>query len=142
MPLTLPATAPLKAMHRFALRDDERAPSELRHWIRKRLTEREVELVGDDLAVVASELASNAVVHGRAPAYASLIKAEALGEVCVRLEIGDSGSGFDPARISVDQAPDLPSGGRGLLIVAALSRTWGWRRVDHGHLVWAELGAG
>ncbi|MEU6614187.1 ATP-binding protein [Streptomyces sp. JL1001] len=142
MPLTLPVMSPPKAVHRLALRDDAEAPSELREWIAKRLMEHESELIGHDLALVASELASNAVVHGIAPAHACLIKVESPDSVRVRLEISDSGPGFDWTRAPVGEVTDLACGGRGLMIVAALSRAWGWRRVHQGHVVWAEFVSG
>ncbi|MFJ9414475.1 ATP-binding protein [Streptomyces sp. NPDC101227] len=35
--------------------------------------------------------------------------------------------------------PDGDEGGRGLVIVDALAKRWGWLRAGKGHTVWAEV---
>ncbi|MFF0483224.1 ATP-binding protein [Streptomyces sp. NPDC004435] len=116
----------------------------LRAWVAARLDERQSALLGDELAVVASELATNAVRHGLAPIRAALAVVEAPGGgLRARLEVADSGAGFTPG-VNVrdlDGYPSLDCHGRGLLIVAELSRRWGVERREDRHVVWAELAA-
>ena len=87
--------------------------------------------VDDGLAVIVSELVTNAVIHARSSCRV---------EVCV------DGSGV---RISVHDAdPRLPEPqpheprrvtGRGLLLVDALSDRWGVTPVPGGKVVWFEI---
>jgi anti-sigma regulatory factor (Ser/Thr protein kinase) len=87
------------------------------------------------LALLVSELVNNAVLHADAAAGSQVSLKVRLRSGRVRLEVSDSGSGFDaPAR------PDpLAVGGQGLLIVAALSDAWGVLRGPDGCTVWCEV---
>ena len=84
----------------------------------------------EDLRLVLSELATNAVVHGRGPTVDVRLSSEA---GVVSGEVVDEGKGFDlPPSPSLD-AP----GGRGLAIVGALTGCWG---VERGSThVWFQL---
>ncbi|MFE1312144.1 ATP-binding protein [Streptomyces sp. NPDC058755] len=84
-----------------------------------------------DLSLCVSELATNALVHGAPPGRGFLLRLRYDGLV-VRAEVHDSGSGVP--RIADD--PD--EGGRGLLLVAALSDKWGVAERSPGKLVWCE----
>lgn len=87
----------------------------------------------DTLALLVSEVATNALVHGS-------------GEVQVRVHATDSG-----LRVEVqDDSPTMPSrrragpleeGGRGLALVDTLARGWGVQALPVGKVVWFELGA-
>lgn len=90
----------------------------------------------DDLALVASELLTNAVVHSGAPG--GRVSADlTLDGDRLRLEVGDPGPGFTPRRRRPSsRRPD----GRGLAIVEHLSGAWGVRR--RPSVVWCELGGG
>lgn len=85
----------------------------------------------DDAVLVASELASNAVLHGRGVAEA---RVEAV-EGGVRIEVYDR-KRLPPmlARASVDAMT-----GRGLRMVSSLSARWAVEPTDEGKVVWAEL---
>lgn len=85
----------------------------------------------DDAAVVASELATNAVLHARSPFQVSLAR----GAATVALSVRDADRGSAEPRSA---APDT-MGGRGLMMVAALCPSWGTKRVADGKVVWAEL---
>jgi len=86
-----------------------------------------------DLALVVSELVTNAVVHGRG---AITLKLERDGPI-VRGEVVDEGGGFE-REIRERGTDDV--GGRGLMIVEALSSRWGvYEGTTH---VWFELDAG
>ena len=85
----------------------------------------------EDLRLILSELATNAVTHGAGPTID--IRLEADGAL-VSGEVVDDGDGFDLPPPPTLEAP----GGRGLAIVGALARRWGvakgsthvWFRLD------------
>jgi anti-sigma regulatory factor (Ser/Thr protein kinase) len=87
---------------------------------------------GDDFVLIVSELVSNAITHGSPPSSYD-----------VSLDKGD-------LFITVDDTnPNVPStltpvadgseGGRGLGIVEALARLWGWLPTAGGKRVWARV---
>jgi len=83
-----------------------------------------------DLALVASELVTNAVVHGRGAITFNLQHDDDL----LRGEVIDEGGGFE--REVRDRGPH-DVGGRGLLIVEAVASRWG---IHEGTThVWFEL---
>jgi anti-sigma regulatory factor (Ser/Thr protein kinase) len=85
----------------------------------------------DDLALVATELAVNAIRHAESPFTVSL----AADDDRIRIIVGDT----DP-KAPRRRAPDVQDeSGRGLLLVDALADAWGADPVDGGKLVWAEL---
>jgi anti-sigma regulatory factor (Ser/Thr protein kinase) len=85
----------------------------------------------NEVAMLTSELATNAVLHGERP-------------IAVTVEVAGS-----RLRVEVmDAAPSMPvqlrlrpeaENGRGLAIVAALAHQWGAERLGNGKVVWAEL---
>jgi anti-sigma regulatory factor (Ser/Thr protein kinase) len=91
---------------------------------------------GETVALLVSELVSNAVEHGgpHGPdATIGLVVDERSGGV--RVEVTDSGGGQP---VIADGAIDRPSG-RGLLLVEALASRWGCDREAVGKTVWFEL---
>jgi anti-sigma regulatory factor (Ser/Thr protein kinase) len=84
-------------------------------------------------ALLASELATNALVHGGTP-FVLRVTGTPAG---VRVEVDDNGGGM-PVELQIDDmAADR---GRGLMMVAAMSRRWGVeRRLEDGKTVWFEL---
>jgi anti-sigma regulatory factor (Ser/Thr protein kinase) len=82
----------------------------------------------EDAALVATELAANAVVHA-ASAFSIEVRAE---NAEVRIAVADN-QWVDQDRLVVRQ-------GRGLGLVAGLSRRWGAEISSDGKVVWAELG--
>jgi Histidine kinase-like ATPase domain len=132
-----------------------------RHFVAEQL--RSWGLVGlvSDAAVIASELVSNAVLHGAGP----LRIVVSLDEDGVELAVADR-SGIPPQvpPVREDLLADLdalnrqapghqdardPSqgigpagvvgGGRGMHVIAALSHAWGYRAEGDGKTVWARL---
>ncbi|MFG2569311.1 ATP-binding protein [Streptomyces sp. NPDC048567] len=117
----------------------------LRSWIVMWLTRAGLGHLADDLTLIASELAANALVHGGGPARADVRIADRAGPPPrVRLEVTDLGRGFDLDAVvrTWEDSGGMLDGcrGRGLFIVAELSHRWGVRRDRGGHTVWAELG--
>jgi anti-sigma regulatory factor (Ser/Thr protein kinase) len=113
------------------VRRENSAPSAARQAIEQRFSELGPDRLAD-LALVVSELVSNAVVHGRGTIT---LKLQHDGDV-VRGEVIDEGGGFEQ-QVRDSGPNDL--GGRGLFIVEALSSRWG---IHEGTThVWFELRA-
>lgn len=86
-----------------------------------------------DASVIASELATNAVLHARAPFRISVD--ESVGVVCISVQ--DLGDGEPAPRVAAAGDPALD--GRGIEIVDALAQRWGCDVLRQGKVVWAEL---
>ncbi|MEU1177443.1 ATP-binding protein [Streptomyces sp. NPDC005820] len=86
----------------------------------------------DDVLLCVSELVTNALLHGVPPGRQFLLFLRYDGRV-LRLEVHDSGPGVPRIADACDE------GGRGLLLVAALSDTWGVRERALGKAVWCEF---
>ncbi|MFF3088750.1 ATP-binding protein [Streptomyces nojiriensis] len=139
--LTTTAPSSCKATpcaHRYELPADPKAPRLLRTWITARLAGWHLHGPSDDLLLIATELATNAVRHGGTAARITLaLRCPGTGQR-VRLKVEDSGPGFDP--LSRMQAIRVESRtGRSLLLVDTLSGAWGVRPAAAGQLVWTEL---
>jgi len=87
----------------------------------------------DDLAMttelVVSELVTNAIRHGTAPVRLRMIRHDKL--IC---EVSDA-SNTSPR---MGHARTTDEGGRGLFLVAQLTRRWGTRYTQAGKIIWAE----
>lgn len=92
----------------------------------------------DEVLLVASELVTNAVRHGRGDVELRVVIGD---RDCVRLEVLDDGH----ADVVAPSAPPPPAdlGGRGLHLVRAVSQRWGAGFDPSGRtMVWAEVNAG
>ncbi|MFE9622501.1 ATP-binding protein [Streptomyces sp. NPDC006527] len=87
---------------------------------------------------VVAELAPNAVTHGRVPGRDFGLRLLLLPEGTLRVEVSDA-RGDRGLRIVRETDAE---GGRGLILVAVLARTWGVQERDVGKTVWAELPLG
>ncbi|MFG2622179.1 ATP-binding protein [Streptomyces sp. NPDC048507] len=88
-----------------------------------------------DAGLLVSELAANAVLHGRVPGRDFELRMTLLAGV-LRVEVSDARGDRRP----VVRARDLRAGsGYGLRIVAALAADWGVTDRLVGKTVWAEL---
>lgn len=109
-----------------------RAATEARQALRAFLAGTPYEDRGDDAALALSELATNAVLHGREPLAVHLL----LLTDRLRVEVRD-GSPLGPTFSMLDTAAVT---GRGLLLVANLADRWGIEPVPGGRkAVWFEL---
>jgi len=88
-----------------------------------------------DLALVYTELLTNAVIHGGGGIDAPVDVHLELGPHGVKGSVTDGGEGF--THLPSD-APRV-DGGLGLFIVARLVRTWGIRRTPAGTEVWFDF---
>jgi anti-sigma regulatory factor (Ser/Thr protein kinase) len=89
------------------------------------------------LALLVTELVTNAVRHAGLAPEDSIRVEIANGKARVRATVHDGGPGFVPARVA--HGAPLEPGLQGLLIVAALADTWGIDRDAGGCSVWCEL---
>jgi anti-sigma regulatory factor (Ser/Thr protein kinase) len=103
-----------------------------RHFARSALQHLPAFSAAADTAIlVVAELASNAILHARTPFQVSLF----LLESGLRVEVEDHAAALPSVRAyDVDAAT-----GRGLMLLAAMSRRWGFDAGPHGKAVWAEL---
>jgi len=89
-----------------------------------------------DAALVISELLSNALQHAGPLPGSSIRVGWDLDADSVRLSVSDGGG---PTRPEPGEPTLTTTGGRGLRIVARLSRRWGTLCDDDGTTVWAEV---
>lgn len=90
-------------------------------------------LVREDAGIVASELATNALIHAQSPFSVSITRTAGGAKVAVR-----DASSVVPRLVS-SNAQSLS--GRGIAMIEALSSSWGIRDETDGKTVWVELSA-
>ncbi|MEU0676108.1 ATP-binding protein [Streptomyces sp. NPDC006172] len=125
------SSATVRALE-ISIAADKALVAEVRHAVQAALVSWGASAIADDMAVVASELASNALKHagGGATVRLRLAEGQALLEV-------DDGSARQPVARRVGAEVEE---GRGLLLVKALAAEWGWRyRKGGGKMVWASI---
>jgi anti-sigma regulatory factor (Ser/Thr protein kinase) len=106
--------------------------SKARDFICEHLVAHDLLYLVEDIRLVVSELATNAMVHARTPFVVTLTEMNGV----VRLAIRD-GSAAVPVR-TTPQVMDM--GGRGLMLVELLSEQWGARTESDGSKsVWASF---
>jgi anti-sigma regulatory factor (Ser/Thr protein kinase) len=113
---------------------DTSAPGVARAFVRNRWPQLGEEVI-DDVMLIVSELASNAVQHGQ-PEIELRIRVEPFS---VDVSVLDHGATVPPREIA---APDeTATSGRGLSIVDRLASDWGVEPFDggSGKTVWARL---
>jgi signal transduction histidine kinase len=91
--------------------------------------------VRDMARLVVSELVTNIVRHSGMASGAQVEVRVILGNQRVRIEVADSGSGFDP---KVRTPPTDSPYGRGLLVIDRVADRWG-ATGNGGARIWAEL---
>jgi anti-sigma regulatory factor (Ser/Thr protein kinase) len=128
------------AVRRLAIdRRDLQGVRRTRAFVRDWLRARDLELVGDEMELLASEVVTNALVHGDSDVDVHVRRYPDR----VRVEVRDSdpspalpvavGSGY-----GASQAEEA-EGGRGLVIVSLLASAWGNSPSGRGKTVWFEL---
>lgn len=109
------------------------AVGSVRRFVRDALTGWGLEELAGDAMLVTSELATNAVTHGSSPFRTSLVRADG----AVRVAVEDGSSTWPELHHALPGDQD----GRGMAIVASLSRRTGCERTAGGKVTWAELSA-
>ncbi|MGW2228363.1 ATP-binding protein [Streptomyces formicae] len=120
---------------RFRLRRDS-VPAARRH-VEVTLRDWKLGEVTEAAALVVSELATNAVVHAKGIGEFFELTLRRRDGVLV-VEVSDSCRWRMPEVAKPEPGPD-DIGGRGLLIVDAITQAWGVRPRDEGKTVWAHL---
>jgi anti-sigma regulatory factor (Ser/Thr protein kinase) len=106
------------------------AAADARHFART--TAHQWGLSPDDVVLVVSELASNAIRHAESPFELCIERRDG----AMLIEVSDNSSA--PAAVRTPQVG--VAGGRGLVIVDQVAREWGSRLGPHGgKTVWAEV---
>ncbi len=103
------------SLRRFAVRACEQAGTE----------------VCDTVALLVSEVATNALVHGSGEVQVSV----RAGSGVLRVEVADGSPELPRPRRAGPEA----EGGRGLALVDALASDWGTERTADGKVVWFEV---
>lgn len=132
---TCPALPASRQQWRREFPGDERQLGLLRRWLASLLPECPAR---DDVVLVATELASNAVRHTASGQGGSFAVDITWDRVVVRVAVADYGAPDDP-RVIDDPAAEQ---GRGLLLVRGLSLRTGVVGDQRGRLVWAEISWG
>jgi hypothetical protein len=109
------------------------AVATVRGFVREALTAWGLEHLVGDATLITSELATNAVTHASSPFRASLVRE---GDV-VRVSVEDGSSTWPRVQHALPGDQD----GRGMAIVAILSRRTGCDSTVGGKIAWAELSA-
>jgi anti-sigma regulatory factor (Ser/Thr protein kinase) len=86
--------------------------------------------VNGDLELITSELVTNAIRHANTITLVLYLPDDATAMV----EVWDDNPEGPAAPILDLQA----EGGRGLMLVGALARSWGWRSTAYGKVTWAQ----
>jgi anti-sigma regulatory factor (Ser/Thr protein kinase) len=103
-------------------------------WVRETLTRWQLDDLAESAVEITSELATNAITHAAGSSSVVVLLMFAAGTL--RLEVRD----HDPSHLPQAKNPTpKDAGGRGLVIVEALSERWGVRVTDSGKSVWSEL---
>ncbi|SDN67324.1 ATP-binding SpoIIE family protein phosphatase [Streptomyces wuyuanensis] len=108
---------------------DPAAVSKAREWTTRQLTTWGLEDLLFTTELIVSELVTNAIRYGRAPAELRLIRHNVL--VC---EVTDSSSTQPRLR----RAHTTDEGGRGLFLVAQIAERWGCRHGQDRKTIWSE----
>ncbi|MFM9371929.1 SpoIIE family protein phosphatase [Streptomyces sp. Da 82-17] len=111
------------------LASDPAVVADARDLVARRLADWGMEELQFTTELLVSELVTNAIRYGRDPIRLRLIRRDTL--VC---EVFD-GSNTAPR---LRHARTTDEGGRGLFLVAQLSRRWGTRYTTDGKIIWAE----
>ncbi|WP_405557083.1 SpoIIE family protein phosphatase [Streptomyces canus] len=113
----------------FLLPEDPQAAGQARRHVREQLAVWELDEFISATELLASELVGNAIRHAKGPLRLLLLRSCSL--VCAVFD----GSLSTPR---IRHAGHTDEGGRGLLLVSALSRRWGARYLDDGKCIWSE----
>jgi anti-sigma regulatory factor (Ser/Thr protein kinase) len=120
------------AAERIELGPSASSPARARRFLSERAAAWSLpEPIGDQLALVGTELVTNAVLH----AHTSLTLTVELLDDRVRISVRDGSSA--PAALRHYRQDALT--GRGLGVIAAVSQAWGVEPARDGKVIWAEF---
>ncbi|WP_051754132.1 ATP-binding protein [Streptomyces achromogenes] len=110
------------------------AVPDARHFVADVLKDWGLLGVLDDAATVVTELVTNAVQHTQTPTVRVIVRR--MPSDAVRVIVIDKHPDLWPA---LQSAGPLASGGRGLALVDAVTKSWGCTRLPWEKYVWADL---
>jgi hypothetical protein len=113
----------------WPLPEDPRAAGQAREHVQRQLAVWQLDDLVPATELLVSELVGNAIRHARGPIHLRMLRSRSL--IC---EVSD-GSLTTPR---IRRAAITDEGGRGLQLVAALSRRWGTRYTGDGKCIWTE----
>jgi PAS domain S-box-containing protein len=129
---SVPPGTPVGVSAARRVESEGRAVARARQFVGRTLAEWEIDrLLIEEVVLCASELVTNAILHGRPPIDLRL----RLASPRLFLEVLDSGR-LLPQRLRAE--PDDESG-RGLHIVGLLAESWGTRPTSRGKAVWCAF---
>jgi serine/threonine-protein kinase RsbW len=112
-------------------------PEEVRH-VREFVTRAAIGCpVADDVTLLASELAANAIRHTASGTDGTFSVCVHVQDGLVRAEVHDLGSDTAP---SVRRTASPGESGAGLRLVDAIADRWGFHGGPRGRVVWFEMG--
>lgn len=136
MNMVAPARTPLQRPFRISLTAGPGAAAQARRHLGAIITAWDVPVDTDTAALLASELVTNAIKHGQPGSDGiQLVISWAYGQL--RVEVHDR---CKSGPVLVD-APCDAEAGRGLLLLASLCTSWGWRQTVTGKAVYFTLAA-
>jgi anti-anti-sigma factor len=124
---------PERVMLELAVNDQ--APRQARAEVREAIAGRVSQSESEIAVLITSELVTNAVVHPVHQKGAAIGLRIGTDEGRIRIEVSDSGHGFEPGALTRD---DNAVGGRGLVVVDRGATRWGTCNNDR-FSVWFEL---
>lgn len=107
-----------------------------RHFLQYTLAQWGLASLNDEVALAASELLTNAVVHACSPFRLEL---ECTSYLLVSVRDSAPGDLLRPSATDLTDVEWDAEGGRGLRLVAALSSAWGVRQTPPGKTVWFSM---
>jgi anti-sigma regulatory factor (Ser/Thr protein kinase) len=112
-----------------------------RHYVTGLLGEEAGEAGAYDTAIVATELAANAVLHARSGFTLTVSRSAGVTRIAVRDNTPVAAAGLEPRgpRATSEGMPFQVTVGHGLSVVAQLASRWAVDPLPDGKVVWAEL---
>jgi CheY-like chemotaxis protein/anti-sigma regulatory factor (Ser/Thr protein kinase) len=102
-----------------------------RRFVRSRLREWGADRMVDQASLIVTELAANAVIHAASPYEVRVTHVDGV----LRIEVADGDAGTpEPQPFSA-----VAESGRGIVLVSAVSASWGIDAQPDGKVTWAEL---
>ncbi len=120
---------------RIELGDGLASVRRARHWLVQTMEGWRLEAGSDVAALVATELVTNAIRHGEGARHLEL----SLQEDLLRLSVSDRSPRSPRHAVPDRPGTGLSEGGRGLVLIEALSAGWGYQPCAGGKQVWCEL---